>query len=37
MNLKQLPGLHQAGVFGAKCFLTNAGLDAFPPVSVDRS
>ncbi|HWB41579.1 MAG TPA: allantoinase AllB [Gemmatimonadales bacterium] len=30
----EIPGLHQAGVFGLKCFLCPSGVDEFPPVSV---
>lgn len=31
-NLDQLLPLHNAGVFGFKCFLADSGLSAFPPV-----
>jgi allantoinase len=29
-NLGELPGLHDAGVFGFKCFLVDSGVDEFP-------
>ena len=29
-NLKDLRGLHDAGVFGFKCFLLHSGVDEFP-------
>jgi len=29
-NLEQLRGLHEAGVFGFKCFLLNSGVEEFP-------
>jgi allantoinase len=29
-NLRELRGLHDAGVFGFKCFLLHAGVDEFP-------
>ena len=32
-NLDALPGLHAAGVFGFKCFLSPSGVDEFPPLS----
>jgi allantoinase len=32
-NLPDLRGLHDAGVFGFKCFLLHSGVDEFPPVS----
>ncbi|WP_405064319.1 allantoinase AllB [Kribbella sp. NBC_01505] len=31
-NLAQLRPLHQAGVFGFKCFLLHSGVDEFPPL-----
>ncbi|WP_026360981.1 allantoinase AllB [Amycolatopsis nigrescens] len=31
-NLDELRGLHDAGVFGFKCFLLHSGVDEFPPV-----
>lgn len=31
-NLAQLRGLHDAGVFGFKCFLVHSGVDEFPPL-----
>jgi len=33
-NLDDLQGLHEAGVFGFKCFLLPSGVDEFPEVSV---
>jgi allantoinase len=33
-NLGELPALHRAGVFGFKCFLADAGVPEFPPLSV---
>jgi allantoinase len=35
-NLKQLRGLHEAGVFGFKCFLLDSGVDEFPPLPPDE-
>jgi allantoinase len=32
-NLADLRGLHDAGVFGFKCFLVSSGVDEFPPLS----
>ncbi len=32
-NLAELPALHEAGVFGFKCFLSPSGVDEFPPLS----
>ncbi|GAA4620522.1 allantoinase AllB [Saccharopolyspora hordei] len=32
-NLAELRGLHEAGVFGFKCFLLHSGVDEFPPLS----
>ncbi|AHH97834.1 hypothetical protein KALB_4472 [Kutzneria albida DSM 43870] len=32
-NLGELPGLHEAGVFGFKCFLLDSGVPEFPPLS----
>lgn len=31
-NASELPGLHEAGVLGFKCFLVPSGVDEFPPV-----
>src|SRR4051812_3235874 len=33
-NIDDLRGLHDAGVFGFKCFLAPSGVDEFPPLSV---
>ena len=33
-NLGDLRGLHDAGVFGFKCFMTDSGVEEFPPLSV---
>lgn len=33
-NLDQLRPLHEAGVFGFKCFLLHSGVDEFPPLSL---
>lgn len=35
-NLAELGPLHEAGVFGFKCFLLPSGVDEFPEVSVDE-
>jgi allantoinase len=32
-NVGDLRGLHDAGVFGVKCFLVHSGVDEFPPLS----
>ncbi len=32
-NLKDLAELHEAGVFGFKCFLIDSGVEEFPPLS----
>ncbi|MGH3949802.1 MAG: allantoinase AllB [Pseudonocardiaceae bacterium] len=32
-NLEDLRGLHDAGVFGFKCFLLHSGVDEFPPLN----
>lgn len=32
-NRGDLRGLHDAGVFGFKCFLTDSGVEEFPPLS----
>ena len=32
-NLAELRGLHDAGVFGVKCFLVHSGVEEFPPLS----
>ncbi|MGH3612207.1 MAG: allantoinase AllB [Pseudonocardia sp.] len=34
-NLAQLRGLHDAGVFGFKCFLLHSGVEEFPPLPLD--
>jgi allantoinase len=31
-NVTELRGLHEAGVFGFKCFLLHSGVDEFPPL-----
>ena len=33
-NIGDLRGLHDAGVFGFKCFMTDSGVEEFPPLSV---
>jgi allantoinase len=35
-NLAQLRPLHDAGVFGFKCFLLHSGVDEFPPLAQDE-
>jgi allantoinase len=35
-NVADLRGLHDAGVFGFKCFLLPSGVDEFPPVRLDE-
>jgi allantoinase len=35
-NLASLRPLHEAGVFGFKCFLLHSGVDEFPPLSDDE-
>ncbi len=35
-NLGELAELHQAGVFGFKCFLLHSGVDEFPPLDGER-
>ncbi|WP_211261549.1 allantoinase AllB [Pseudonocardia acaciae] len=35
-NLAELRGLHEAGVFGFKCFLLPSGVDEFPPLPPDE-
>ena len=35
-NKKDLRELHEAGVFGFKCFLLHSGVDEFPSLSVDE-
>jgi allantoinase len=35
-NTAQLRGLHDAGVFGFKCFLLHSGVDEFPPLDADE-
>ncbi len=35
-NLPQLRALHDAGVFGFKCFLLHSGVDEFPPLPPDQ-
>jgi allantoinase len=32
-NLDDLRGLHDAGVFGFKCFMADSGVEEFPPLS----
>jgi allantoinase len=35
-NIDDLPKLHEAGVFGFKCFLVDSGVPEFPPLSADE-
>lgn len=35
-NTKELRPLHDAGVFGFKCFLSPSGVDEFPPLDQDQ-
>jgi allantoinase len=35
-NLDALRGLHEAGVFGFKCFLVDSGVDEFPPLGAEE-
>jgi allantoinase len=35
-NLGALRGLHDAGVFGFKCFMTDSGVEEFPPLSAEQ-
>jgi len=35
-NTDKLRGLHDAGVFGFKCFLLHSGVDEFPPLDADE-
>ena len=35
-NMADLRGLHDAGVFGFKCFMTDSGVEEFPRSSGDR-
>jgi allantoinase len=35
-NLGDLRGLHDAGVFGFKCFLVDSGVEEFPPLDAGR-
>ena len=35
-NLGDLRGLHDAGVFGFKCFMTHSGVEEFPPLSAEQ-
>ena len=35
-NFDDLRGLHDAGVFGFKCFMTDSGVEEFPPLSADQ-
>jgi allantoinase len=35
-NLDALRGLHDAGVFGFKCFLLDSGVDEFPPLGAEE-
>ena len=32
-HLGDLAALHEAGVFGFKCFLLDSGVEEFPPLS----
>jgi allantoinase len=33
-NLRELRALHEAGVFGFKCFLADSGVEEFPPLTL---
>lgn len=35
-NIEDLRALHDAGVFGFKCFLLHSGVDEFPPLSASE-
>ena len=35
-NTGELRGLHEAGVFGFKCFLLHSGVDEFPPLDSEQ-
>ncbi|TNC22501.1 allantoinase AllB [Amycolatopsis alkalitolerans] len=35
-NGRELPALHEAGVFGFKCFLLYSGVDEFPPLGTEE-
>jgi allantoinase len=35
-NIGDLRGLHDAGVFGFKCFMTDSGVEEFPPLSAGQ-
>jgi allantoinase len=35
-NLGELRGLHDAGVFGFKCFLVDSGVEEFPPLDAEE-
>ena len=35
-NIDDLRGLHDAGVFGFKCFMADSGVPEFPPLPVDE-
>jgi allantoinase len=35
-NLGELRGLHDAGVFGFKCFLVDSGVEEFPPLDAGQ-
>ena len=35
-NVGDLRGLHDAGVFGFKCFMTDSGVEEFPPLSAEQ-
>src|SRR5688500_12504504 len=35
-NIGDLRGLHDAGVFGFKCFMTDSGVEEFPPLSAEQ-
>jgi allantoinase len=35
-NVGDLRGLHDAGVFGFKCFMVDSGVEEFPPLTADQ-
>jgi allantoinase len=35
-NIGDLRGLHDAGVFGFKCFMTDSGVEEFPPLTAEQ-
>ncbi|GAA6526938.1 allantoinase AllB [Intrasporangium sp. DVR] len=35
-NIGQLGGLHDAGVFGFKCFMVDSGVEEFPPLGSEQ-